>query len=250
MDETIEFFDETAAFYDQFYEQRDLEDVSFYVERAEQTDGPVLEVGCGTGRVYLELLEAGVDADGFDGSGEMLSVLRNRAADRDLEPTVWEADMRSFEVNREYGLIIVPFRTFLHLQSIDDQLDALRAFHSALAPDGEVVIACFVPAFDVICERYGQWEETTIEKDGTEYQVRDRTEIVDEIEQIVRGTREFVSPEGETVAEKSFRLKLMPKREFELLFEVSPFASAEVYGGFDLEPLESPEQEMVWILED
>lgn len=250
MDETIAFFEETADFYDQFYENRELGDVPFYVERATQADGPVLEVGCGTGRVYLELLEAGIDADGFDGSQEMLSILRERAAERDLEPSVWEGDMRSLEVDRDYALIIVPFRAFLHLQTKSDQLDTLRSLHSALAPDGEVVIAFFVPSFDVICDQYGEWEETTMTQEGTEYTVRDKTEIVDDIEQMVEGTREILGPEGERVAEGSYSLKLLPKREFELLLELSPFDSFEVYGGFDLEPLESPDQEMVWLIED
>lgn len=249
MDEATDYFDETAEYYDRFYEQRDMEDVPFYVEYATETEGPVLEVACGTGRVYLDLLEAGIDVDGFDGAPEMLSVLRDRAAERDLEPSVWAADMRTFEVDREYGLIIVPFRAFLHLLTIEDQRAALQQFHEALAPDGELIIAFFAPSFDVICETYGEWQETTIRQAGVEYVVRNKTEFVDQVEQIVEGTQEVRDPDGEVMAESSFKLKVTPKREFELLLETSPFDHYSVYGGFDLDPLESVDQEMVWVIE-
>lgn len=249
MDEATEFFAETARFYDVFYEQRDMDDVQFYVDRAESTDGPVLEAACGTGRVYLELLEAGVDADGFDGAAEMLQVLRDRARDRGLDPSVWQGDMRTVTADRKYGLIIVPFRAFLHLLTIDDQLAALERFHDLLRPDGELVIAVFAPDFEYICEGYGSWDETVVERAGTEYTIRNYAEITDDIAQIVENTQQILGPDGEVVAESTFPLKLLPKREFELLLEVSPFGDSEVYGGFDLDELESADQEMVWIIE-
>lgn len=249
MTDQTSFFDESAAFYDATYEPQDIDDVEFYVERARAADGPVLEVACGTGRVYLELLAAGVDADGFDGAPGMLSELRSRADERGLEPSVWAADMRDFEVDREYALIIVPFRSFLHLVEIEDQRSALERFHDALASDGELIIAVFAPNFEVMCEQYGKWNERPIEHEGEEYTVRDRTTIVDEVEQIAESTREIRGPSDELVAKGQFELKILPKREFELLLDTSPFESYEVYGGFDLEPLVSTDQEMVWIIE-
>jgi SAM-dependent methyltransferase len=249
MDHPSEFFDETAAFYDATYEQRAIDDVEFWVDRATAADGPVLEVACGTGRVYLELLEAGVDADGFDASTEMLSVLRERAAQRGLEPTVWAGDMRNPNVDRTYDLVIVPFRSFLHLLEIEDQLEALEEFHDLLAPGGELVIAFFAPDFDVICPTYGEWQESTVTVDETEYTVRNYTELVDEIELLVEGTQEIVGPDGDQVLESSFHLNLVSKREFELLLDRSPFQEYSVYGDFDLDPLESASQEMVWIIE-
>lgn len=249
MTDPTTFFDQTAEFYDATYEPQSIDDVEFFVERAAAAEGPVLEAACGTGRIYLELLEAGVDADGFDGAPEMLSELRSRGAERDLDPTVWEADMRSFEVDREYSLIIVPFRSFLHLLEIEDQREALGQFHAALAPDGELIIAVFAPNFDVMCETYGEWNERAIEYEGKEYTVRDRTVFADEVEQIVESTREVRSPSDEVVARGQFELKLIPKREFELLLDTSPFETYEVYGGFDLDSLESTDQEMVWIIE-
>lgn len=249
MDDAIQFFDETAHFYDAFYGHRELDDVPFYIERAESAGGPVLEVACGTGRVYLELLDAGVDADGFDGSAEMLSILREQASQRGLDPSVWQADMRTVEADREYGLIIVPFRAFLHLIETADQQAALERFHELLAPGGELIIAFFAPDFEVICGDYGEWRVVDIEVEGTEYTVRDRSEFADEIEQTVRVDREIRDPEGDVVAESRFTIKMIPKREFELLLETSPFEDWSVHGDFELDSLERTSQEMVWIVE-
>jgi cyclopropane fatty-acyl-phospholipid synthase-like methyltransferase len=60
-------------------------------------DGSVLEVGCGTGRIYLDLLRAGVDADGIDLSAAMLEEPRRKAAEAGLEPNVGRADTTTFE---------------------------------------------------------------------------------------------------------------------------------------------------------
>jgi hypothetical protein len=85
--------------------------------------------------------------------------------------------------------------------------------------------------------------------DETEYTVRNYTELVDEIELLVEGTQEIVGPDGDQVLESSFHLNLVSKREFELLLDRSPFQEYSVYGDFDLDPLESASQEMVWIIE-
>ncbi|GAB7020555.1 class I SAM-dependent methyltransferase [Halostagnicola bangensis] len=166
-----EYFDETAAFYDAVYDESVDGDLEFYRDLAREADGPVLEVGCGTGRIYLELLRDGVDADGIDISSGMLEILRENAAEDELEPTVREVDVTAFEADREYALVIVPFRTFLHVIEIDDQLEALERIHDALAPGGRLVLNAFVPSFEVICEQYGTWEERTLEIEGGDVHV-------------------------------------------------------------------------------
>ncbi|MFB6267758.1 MAG: class I SAM-dependent methyltransferase [Halodesulfurarchaeum sp.] len=249
MDPTTEYFDETARFYDAYYEAQDLEDVEFFRDLAGSTDGPVLEAACGTGRIYLELLEDGIDVDGFDASAGMLARLRERGAKAGLEPSVWQADMRDFAVEREYGLAIVAFRSFLHLLSIPEQLAALERFHEALAPDGTLVIAAFAPSFDIICEQYGEWQEESVTVEGESYQIRTKQEIVDQLDQIAEGTQQVRNAEGDIVAESSYRMVLIPRRQFELLLRDSPFGTWTVHGGFDREPLSSVEQEMVWEIE-
>lgn len=244
-----EFWDAFADFYDAYYDDEHvLDDEAFYVELARDADGPVLEVGCGTGRIYLELLCAGVDAHGIDVSGGMLAVLRDRAREHGLTPQVWQADMRSFVSETEYELIVIPFRSFLHNVSLADQKAALRHCHEALAPDGTLALNFFTPDFDVICDHYGEPEVRTVEREDIEYELRHLSEIEDPVEQVVRGTQ-TITQGDEVIREASYRISLISKREFELLLEATGWTDWEVYGGFEYEPLEDDPQEMVWIVD-
>ncbi len=244
-----DFFDATAAFYDAKYDADQGGDLAFYRELALEADGPVVEVGCGTGRIYLDLLRAGVDADGIDLSAAMLDVLREQAADEGLEPNVWQADVTEFEPDREYALVIIPFRAFLHLTDLDDQLAALGHIRESLAPGGRLALNFFVPNFEVICDTYGEWHEESFEREGEQYTMRWRVEVVDDVAQVIRERREIYDADGEQVAEGAFELTLISRREFELLVRNVGYSDWAVYGGFDRESLESADQEMVWIVE-
>lgn len=243
-----DFFDEIAELYDPAHRDRDLGDESFYRELAMGADGPVLEVGCGTGRIYLELLRAGVDADGFDVSERMLQVLEEKATEEELDPFVWRDDMREFEAPREYELVIVPFRTFLHNITLRDQLASLRRFREALSPDGRLALNFFTPNFDYICGNYGEPDSWSFRHEGERYRVTDVTDFIDEVDQIVASTRR-VTRDGEVVREATFELALVSKRQFELLLEATGWSDWTVYGGFGGDELEETDQEMVWLVE-
>lgn len=244
-----DFFDATAAFYDAVYDADQEGDRAFYRDLAVEADGPVLEVGCGTGRIYLELLRAGVDADGIDLSAAMLDVLREKAAEEGLEPNVWRADVTEFEPDREYALVLIPFRTFLHLTDLDDQLAALRRIREALAPGGRLALNFFVPDFEVICETYGEWQEESFEHDDEQHTMRTYVEVVDDVAQVTRERREVYDADGDLVTEGTYELTLLGRREFELLVRAAGFSGWTVYGGFDRDPLASADQEMVWLVE-
>lgn len=243
-----EFFDELAELYDPAHRERDIGDESFYRELAMGVDGPVLEVGCGTGRIYLELLRAGVDADGFDISENMLQVLETKAAEEDLDAFVWRDDMREFEAPREYELVIIPFRTFLHNLTVEDQLATLERCYEALSPDGRLAVNIFTPDFEYICDTYGQPDSWTFIHQGEEYRVTDVTDFVDEVEQIIASTRR-VTKNGEGVSEATFELAMISRREFELLLRNTGWSDWSFYGGFGGDELDSTDQEMVVLAE-
>ena len=108
VDDAEAVYDRWAEFYHASLDP-DHDDGSFYRDLAREADGPTLEVACGTGRIYLDLLRDGVDADGIDVSRAMLDVLEREAARDGLDPSVRQADVRTFESDREYGLVVVAF---------------------------------------------------------------------------------------------------------------------------------------------
>lgn len=241
--------DDWAPYYRAHLAEFDRQDVDYYRQRATAADGPVLEMGCGTGRIYLEVLEAGVDLDGFDASAGSLALLREQAADAGLEPSVWEADMRSFSVERDYDLVYCPFNAVQHLHGIDDQLAALSGVYDALAPGGTFLFDVFVPDFEVICGTYETWQTTTITLEDAAFEHRSRSRIVDEVAQLVGVEQEVLDSTGERVASTSHRIKLLPPREVELLVRHSPFESWTVTGDFADEPLEDGHSTQVWELQ-
>lgn len=224
-------------------------DVPFYVDRARATDGPVLELACGTGRIHLPLLRAGVDADGIDVDETSLDRLREKAASEGLDPSVRVSDMTALDTDREYDLVICPFNALQHATTLADLRATLAGVHDALAPGGRFVFDVFVPRFDVIRETYDEWQETDVEYDGREYTVRSRSTVVDHAEQLFAVETEAVAPGGETVVNDRIELAMLPKRLLEVVVAESPFASASLAGGFDGEDIAETQNAQVWTLE-
>ena len=101
----------SAKYYDEAYAADEkLADLPFYLDLAQETHGPVLELGCGTGRILLAIARAGVAIDGVDNSVPMLNRLRRKlefeAPDRE-RVSVFEDDMRRFRSQRKYALVIL-----------------------------------------------------------------------------------------------------------------------------------------------
>ena len=111
--------DSWAAIYDSVH--KDLEDVPFWVEEARASGGPVLELGCGTGRVAIPIAQAGVSIVGLDDSVRMLRIARAKAKRYGLGGEVLRfvrGDMRAFRLDEAFSLVIIPARSFLFLLSV------------------------------------------------------------------------------------------------------------------------------------
>ena len=118
------------------------EDVAFYQNFALRCDGPILELGCGTGRVSLALAQAGFDVTGVDSSSAMLAMARAHAADAGLSAQLRleQCDVRALLFERRFALAIYPLNGFLHLLTSEDQLSALRNVCRALLPGGLLIL--------------------------------------------------------------------------------------------------------------
>ena len=244
-----QFTEELAAFYESTHSYGDIGDESFYLDAAADTDGPVLEGACGTGRLYLELLRHGIDADGFDVSPAMLEILRTKAAADDLNPTMWAADLRSIGADRTYELVLVPYNSFCNLQRVDDQLSALDALHTVLDPGGRLLFDVYVPRYDIIAKSFGEWQDAQeFEYEGRTVRGRSRATIADQVEQTYRTEQELLDSTGEVVTHEEFVLSHLPPQQVELLARQSPFEQWSVRGGFDGGPLTDGDSVQVWEL--
>ncbi|WP_414837668.1 class I SAM-dependent methyltransferase [Candidatus Nanosalina sp. VS9-1] len=245
---TYSDFEDYAALYDIVSESKsDGRDVEFYVEEASKVDGKVLEVACGTGRIYLEMLEAGVDAYGIDISEAMLEILREKAESRGLEPEVEKANMQDFDLDEKFSLIMIPYRSFHHNLTVDDQLATLETIYEHLEDGGKFILNFYCPDFEFISENYGEELRSDIEG-HPELELVEFNEFVDPVDMIIEFEKKVLE-DGEVKWSSTGKSKMTTKTEFELLLRNSSFSEWNVYGGFDLEELENSEQEMVWIIE-
>lgn len=238
-----------VEFMDTVYRDADRDDADYYVDRATAVDGPVLELGCGTGRIYLELLEAGVDADGIDLSADSLAVLRERAAERGLDPSVWQGDMTEFSADREYALVTCPFNAIQELTTLEQQQALFESVYDVLAPGGTFVFDTFVPDVEYIAEQWGEWQQRTIQFRGEPVQFHTRTRMVDEVTQEYSSEKKAITENGEELFSFEGRATLLPYRELELFARLSPFESWDVTGDYTDEPLCAEHAAQVWSLE-
>jgi SAM-dependent methyltransferase len=115
-------------------------DVEYYEQSLKSFEGPVLEPAVGTGRILVPLVQAGLAVDGYDSSPEMLSVCRERCAERGLDPMIREADMTTFVAPEEYSSVILPTGSITLLHGPDELRAALGCFWQSLKPGGRLVI--------------------------------------------------------------------------------------------------------------
>ena len=137
-----------ADIYDFSYEDF-TEDVDFYENLARSVDGPILELGVGSGRAAIPLAEAGYEVVGIDTSVSMLEQVRRRLRGAKLKKgslEVIEADMRDFDLGRRFGLVFVAANTFQHLLTMRDQLACLRCAAGHMAPGAIFALSVRSPA--------------------------------------------------------------------------------------------------------
>lgn len=145
-----------AELYDYVTPYHNRQDAGFFVEMARQSSGPVLEVGCGTGRVLIPTAQAGIEITGLDLSSSMLSVCRDKLSR--LPQVVREkvqlhyADMREFDLGREFRLATLPFRPFQLLTTVEDQLSCLNCIYRHLAREGRLILDLFNPSLKFLID--------------------------------------------------------------------------------------------------
>ena len=151
-------YDRIARLYDP-WSASVVEDVAFYLERARESGGPVVELGVGTGRIAVPIASDGIRIIGIDSSQGMLAVARERAELAGVEVELHYGDFRDPPLKGPVPLVIAPFRSLLHMETDADRLAVVRAAHALLGAGGQFVFDVFWPGPEDIAETHGRWLE-------------------------------------------------------------------------------------------
>jgi SAM-dependent methyltransferase len=235
--------------YDLLFDSLDF-DVAYWLDVARGAGGPVLEAACGTGRVLLPILKAGVEAEGFDASPAMIARLNDKARESGLAVRAEIADMRDFAMGRRYRRIFCAFNGFAHCETIEDQVAFLRRSLEHLEPDGALVLHMSYPGPAYWAEPEGQ---AVLEHEAPR-PVGGKLQLWDNRKKNIVGQRQDseleiwelgASDRPEAVHKFSTSQRWVYRFELELLFRVAGFARWTILGGFDGRPLQAPDDQMV-----
>ncbi len=248
-----------ASFYD-YYSLGNPGDVEFYVEEARRADGEVLELGCGTGRILIPIAQTGIPIVGLDLSADMLARAKNKVLELPLKirkgVKLVRGDMRDFDLGREFKLITIPYRAFLHLLTPEDQRQALLNIREHLADDGRLIINIFDPRLDIIAAHsaplgaalkkddefiHPETKRHVVVWDSRQYDPTDQT-----IDQLF--IYEELDDEGRSLSRvfSTYTLRYVYRYEMQYLLELCGYAVEALYGDFKRGPFHYG-GEQIWV---
>lgn len=236
-----------------------LQDVAFYRDAAREFGDPVLELGCGTGRVTMALAQAGKRVTGLDLSERMLErAVKKRAAlfteERERIHLV-QGDMAKFDLGEKFRLIIIPFRPLQHLLEVNQQVDCLECVRKHLAPGGRLVLDVFQTDAERMHDPVHMREMLVTEyntADGRRVKITERVAAFHRAEQIndVEMIFSVVHPSGRKERMVfAWPLRYFFRYEVEHLLARCGFQVAAQYGNFDRTPILDDSPEMIFVAE-
>lgn len=239
----------TAPFYD--LDLDDFEDdVTMYREIAVRQEGAVLELGCGTGRVAIELARAGLTVVGVDMSPAMLAVARQRS--EGLPLTFVEGDMRELRLARKFATVLIPLGSLQHLETASEVVAALSTVAEHLADDGIAIIDVEAPQPEdfspgprpLVAHWTRPWDGGQVTKlvavDGVPSECRRLVTFHYDV-QPADGSLRRVSHE--------FNLRVITSGELELAARLAGLEMVALYGDYELSPLGDGDLRQVAVFE-
>ena len=212
-----------------------LGDIDYYREALGRLDGPFLEAACGSGRLMIPMLEAGLDVHGFDHSEHMLAQCRAAADERGLALKVQRTTYEDFSFDERFGAIVSPVGSFALVNDYDAAAAALRRFHQHLRSGGRLFVDIMPLAYLTARPLDGVRSWTTpsgdllrIVSNVVELDLLAQRRVSQDRYERWRGGR-LVEQELEVLAVRCWGLK-----EFELTLKEAGFADISVCGDYQI----------------
>jgi ubiquinone/menaquinone biosynthesis C-methylase UbiE len=245
-------YDSVAELYDAFVQTQF--DISFWLKEVQQTDGEVLELMAGSGRVTIPLAQAGARITAVDNSPEMLAILRRKLARANLTANVVQMDVYQLDFDRLFNLIFIPFHALAELKTLSAQEQALRAIHRHLTGDGRFIVTLHNPTvrLKTINGQPKSWGKRALDDNqGTLFLWA--LEQYDPQTQIVTADQFFELFDGNGAMQRrqysELRFRLTTRDEFQTMAESVGFRVSALYGDYEYADFDdSASPVMIWVL--
>ena len=237
-------------------------EVPFLLQQIDRYGPPVLDVACGTGRVLLPMLSAGIDVDGCDISGDMLRYCRLKADREDHHPNLYNQPMHAFALPRRYKLIYI-CDSFGLAGSQARDLEALHRCYEHLEPGGALMLNIeaeynsidswnlWLPeGRQTLPQPWPEKGEGRIASDGSSHYAQFRALALDPLEQTY--TREVRLEKwwnGTLEASEQYVLRgsMYFKNQMILMLSIAGFRDISLYGGYTDRPPSIDDEELVFL---
>jgi len=255
-------FDAWASLYDLVHSGLPGE-TELYIDLASKCEGAVLELGVGTGRVAIPTVQKGIPVVGLDISEAMLDECARKWAkvstqENTQQLTLIQGDMSNFDLGKQFSLITMPYRSFMHLLTSEQQKNCLKSVALHLSPGGQFIMNTWVP--DSACiYAFGSAQDELEYRHIDTYTLEDEGSIEHfhsvsycDFDQRMQEQHLLVRKDinGQEVAEE--KLPLVRTwffiREMKNLIESSPLKLESVWGSFERTLLKAGDTEAIWVL--
>lgn len=251
---TRDDYGEIAPWYDLEFDQFD-DDIELYAGYASLIGSPVLELGCGTGRVLAALTHTGSTLYGLDTSASMLRRASTRLSNEITRQNLHliQADMREFTIENEepFRLIFSAINSFLHLPDRQAQLDCLMNVERHLDRDGLLILDVLhpVPGFLHDIDEHLHHDHTW-EREHGQTVTRLSHRRLDVSEQRITTTLFYDITDTDGLLHRhrtSYWMRYIHRFEMEGLLSEAGFEIEGVYGSYQLDPLTDESSQMIFV---
>lgn len=215
------------------------DDQPFYLAEIRRYGEPVLDVGCGTGRLLVDYARLGIDIDGVDDSPDMLVRCRDKGEAVGVGGELHVQKLEALSLPRRYRTILVPSSTLQLVVDADAAKEAVRRLHDHLLPGGAVLASFMTLWYEgkVVEEA---WETSATDAHGVLYR-RVSISRIDPVSRLEHTEDRYEKIQGGVVVASETHKRSPATRSYtqaqaRALFESAGFASVELLRGFTGEP--------------
>lgn len=244
-------FDIVADIYDAYV--RVEFDIPFWISEARQINGRVLELACGTGRVSIPLLNAGIKLTCVDYAPGMLARFRVKLEESRLSCRLVCQDIAQLDLPERFDLIFIPFHSFSEILGDQNQRASMKHIRDHLTANGTFICTLQNPVvrmadMDGVVHLVGEFAMPN----GESLIVKSRL-IFDPATQLARGEQlyDHLGIDGSVIDHRNLDVcfRLFHKAQFEMLADESGFEVVDLVGDYDYKPFdERPSPFMLWKL--